>query len=206
MMDKEANSLGSRLKKIRSERGLSQRELADRAGISANAISLIERNENSPSVATLQSLATALGVKISFFFEEERPGEVLLAPEGRRPELTSDGVRIESVGGKLQNQEIEPFLVRLEPGSGSGRQLVIHSGHELVYCLEGEIEYHIDGEQYQICSGDILLFQAYLPHSWTNSGSQPAKFLLVLQTPGQTEETIQRHFSSYPSLPHIQTP
>ena len=65
-MEAEHATLGNRLKRIRSERGFSQRELAERAGISANAISLIERNENSPSVATLQSLATALGVKISY--------------------------------------------------------------------------------------------------------------------------------------------
>jgi transcriptional regulator with XRE-family HTH domain len=205
-MEIEANSLGSRLKKIRSERGLSQRELAERAGISANAISLIERNENSPSVATLQSLTSALGIKISYFFEEERPGEVLLVRSGQRPELWNDGVRIEGVGGKLQNQELEPFLVHLEPGSGSGRQLVIHSGHELVYCLAGKIEYRIDSQVYRLNAGDLLLFQAHLPHCWLNPGSQPASFFLVLQTPGETEESIQRHFSEYPSLPHIQKP
>lgn len=205
-METESNNLGNRLKKIRGERGLSQRELAERAGISANAISLIERNENSPSVSTLQSLAAALSVKISYFFEEEQPGEVLFVSAGQRPELKSDGVRIESVGGKLLNQEMEPFLVHLEPGAGSGRQLVIHSGHELVYCLSGEIDYLIDGEPYLVRAGDMLLFQAYMPHSWTNSGSQPASFFLVLQTPGETEETIQRHFSSYPSLRHIQKP
>lgn len=205
-MEAEQATLGNRLKRIRSERGFSQRELAERAGISANAISLIERNENSPSVATLQSLATALGVKISYFFEEERPGEVLFARKGQRPELISDGVCIESVGGKLQNQEIEPFIVHLEPGAGSGRQLVIHSGHELVYCLDGAVNYHIDGEQYLVGAGDMLLFQAYLPHNWVNSSSQSATFLLLLQTPGETEDTIQRHFSSYPSLPHIQNP
>ncbi len=66
-------SLGAKLRAIRDERGLSQRELAQRSGLSANAISLIERDENSPSVSTLQSLASALNIKMSYFFEEEQP-------------------------------------------------------------------------------------------------------------------------------------
>ena len=57
-------SLGARLRNLRKERKLTQRELAIQASISVNAVSLIERNEISPSVATLQSLATALKVKI----------------------------------------------------------------------------------------------------------------------------------------------
>lgn len=61
-------SLGDRLRQLRAERRLSQRDLAQLAGISTNSISLIEREEISPSVSTLQSLARALNVKVSYFF------------------------------------------------------------------------------------------------------------------------------------------
>ena len=52
-----AFSLGDKLRHLRSERNISQRDLARLAGLSPNSISLIERDETSPSVATLQSLA-----------------------------------------------------------------------------------------------------------------------------------------------------
>ena len=74
-------SVGKKLRKIREERGFSQRELAQLAGISTNAISLIERDENSPSVATLQNLATALNVKMSYFFDDHVPVQVLHVKE-----------------------------------------------------------------------------------------------------------------------------
>lgn len=196
-------TLGNKIRNVRTERGLSQRELAARAGLSANAISLIERDENSPSVATLQSLAAALNIKISYFFEDEQPGEILLIRAGQRPALTSEGVRIEGVGAHLVNQELEPFVVHLAPQSGSGQRVVVHTGHELVYCLEGEIEYKIDGSAYRLVPGDLLLFEAHLPHSWLNPTEEPAAFLLVLQTPDEPEITVKRHFLSYPSLPHI---
>jgi transcriptional regulator with XRE-family HTH domain len=196
-------SLGTKLRALREERGLSQRELSTQAGISANAVSLIERDENSPSVATLQSLAQALGVKMSYFFEDDGPDKVLLVRADRRPFLASKGTRIESIGERLRQQEMEPFLISLDPHAGSGERQVVHSGHELVYCIEGRIEYVIDGEIYHLDAGDFLLFEAGMPHLWRNSSGYPARFLLVLQTPNESTEPVNRHFSLYPSISHI---
>ena len=105
-------SIGRKLRTLREERGLSQRELASAAGISANAVSLIERNENSPSVATLQSLAMALNVKMGYFFDDEMDNSILHVKAQKRPTLSSQGVRIEGLGENLAGQELEPFLVR----------------------------------------------------------------------------------------------
>ena len=196
-------SLGAKLRSIRDERGLSQRELAQKAGLSTNAVSLIERDETSPSVATLQSLAAALGVKMSFFFEEDGPQHVLHVKSGVRPAMEGKGVRIEGIGGELSRQELEPFLIQLEPYSGSGDRQVVHTGHEFVYCLTGQVEYIIDGEVYTIETGDFLLFEAHLPHIWRNTSDTEAQFLLVLQTPNQSSEPVQRHFPGHPSITFI---
>lgn len=196
-------SLGPKLRAIRTERGLSQRELAQRAGLSANAISLIERDENSPSVSTLQSLASALNVRMSYFFEEEEHEAVLHVPPDKRPKISNQGVKIEGIGGELSRQELEPFLITLAPHSDSGDRQVVHTGHEFVYCLAGHIEYVIDGQIYPVETGDFLMFEAHLPHIWRNPNDQEAKFILVLQTPEESHEPIERHFSNYPSLPHM---
>ncbi len=196
-------SVGSKLRAIREERGLSQRELAQRAGISTNAVSLIERDENSPSVSTLQNLAAALNVKMSYFFDDHEPAQVLHVKEGNRPAISSKGVNIEGLDGKLNYQEMEPFLVTLEPNSGSGERQVVHTGHELVYCLSGEVEYLIDGQIYPLEKGDFLLFEAHLPHLWRNVSGEEAVILLVLQATGQAAQSVERHFSDYPSLKHI---
>jgi len=196
-------TLGAKLRYIRDERGLSQRDLAQKAGISTNSVSLIERDENSPSVATLQALATALAVKMSYFFDDEEPQSVLHVKSGKRPVISNKGVQIEGIGGELKRQEIEPFLVTLEPHSGSGDRQVVHTGHEFVYCLQGQVEYIIDGDIHELEEGDFLLFEAHLPHIWRNTSDQVARFLLVLQTPGQSSEPVERHFRSYPSLPYI---
>ena len=201
-MDKNG-SVGNKLRTVREERGFSQRELAQRAGISTNAISLIERDENSPSVSTLQSLATALSVKMSYFFDDYEPTQVLHVKAENRPAISSKGVKIEGLDGKLNYQEIEPFLLTLQPNSGSGERQVVHTGHELVYCLSGNVEYLIDGQIYTLEEGDFLLFEAHLPHLWRNVTDENAIVLLVLQASGQAAQSVERHFSDYPSLRHI---
>jgi transcriptional regulator with XRE-family HTH domain len=198
-MDKRL-SLGSKLRALRKERDLTQRDLARRAGISANAVSLIERDEISPSVSTLQNLAGALNVKMSYFFDEDVQAEILHVKAGERPSLESKGVTIESVGKCLLDQELEPFFISLAPSSESGRRQVIHSGHEFVYCVRGKVEYEIDGEVYLLDEGDFLLFEAHLPHHWRNPTVEKAELILILQTPDGSDEPVRRHFSNYPSL------
>jgi transcriptional regulator with XRE-family HTH domain len=196
-------SVGHKLRVIREERGLSQRELAQRASISTNAISLIERDENSPSVSTLQNLAAALNIKMSYFFDDHEPTQVLHVKAENRPAIDSKGVKIEGLDGKLNYQEIEPFLVTLKPNSGSGERQVVHTGHEMVYCLSGNVEYLIDGQIYSLEAGDFLLFEAHLPHLWRNVTVKDATILLILQASGQAAQSVERHFSDYPSLRHI---
>jgi transcriptional regulator with XRE-family HTH domain len=200
---KKKGSVGKRLRLIREEQGLSQRELARRADISTNAISLIERDETSPSVSTLQNLAAALNIKISYFFDENASSQVLHVKAKSRPAISSKGVQIEGLGGKLNYQEMEPFLITLKPNSGSGERQVVHTGHELVYCLSGKVEYLIDGQIYPLEHGDLLLFEAHLPHLWRNVTDSDATILLVLQASGQTVQSVERHFSDYPSLKHM---
>jgi transcriptional regulator with XRE-family HTH domain len=199
----EVFSLGSKLRALRKEWDLTQRELANRAGISANAVSLIERDEISPSVATLQRLATALNVKMSYFFDEDGQTDVMHIRASERPFIESKGVTIESIGQRLRGQELEPFFISLAPNSESGRRHVIHSGHEFVYCVRGRVEYEIEGEIYLLNEGDFLLFEAQLPHHWRNPTREQAELLLLLQTPNESDESVRRHFSNYPSLTHL---
>ena len=144
---KQTSSLGARLRILRKERHLTQRELANRAGISVNAVSLIERNEISPSVSTLQSLAGALNIKISYFFADEEQTGVIFVKSADRPQMQSGGITIGGLGSQLSGQQLEPFLMVLQPGSGSGEH-VVHAGHEFVYCLQGQVVYEIDRQEY----------------------------------------------------------
>jgi transcriptional regulator with XRE-family HTH domain len=197
-------SLGARLRGLRKERALSQRELADLADLSPNAISLIERDEISPSVATLQRLAAALGVKMSYFFESTVVAHVLHFRPNQRPVIRGAGLTIEGLGARLADQQMEPFFITLASHADMGAGQVVHTGHEFVCCLAGRVRYEIDGEAYLLDPGDFLLFEANLPHRWGNPGDEDARLLLVLQAPNDVQEPARRHFSDHPSVTYLE--
>lgn len=194
MSEKEAPDVGLRLRAFRQERGLSLRALAELCDLSPNTISLIERGTSSPSVSTLQRLATALGVPItSFFTEPVERRSVILTRADERARSGSSSVVLESLGYGLEEQACDPFVVTLKEGASSGDKVMIHSGHELVFCLEGELDYEIAGEHHRLKPGDALLFHADLPHRWHNPNTVPAVFLLIMQAAGERHESLDAH-------------
>lgn len=195
MSEREPPDVGAQVKALREQRGLSMRGLARLCDLSPNAISLIERGASSPSVSTLHRLATALHVPITAFFEEQAEKmELILSRAGARPYSGNVQVVLESLGSGLEGQTLEPFVVTLKPGAGSGGPAMVHDGHELVYCLQGEVEYKVAGQSCRLGAGDAVLFEARLEHRWRNAGSEPVKFLLVFQSAVQGE-SVEEHLS-----------
>src|SRR5690606_16721562 len=134
-------NVGQRVRSLRERQGLSLRALAERCGLSTTAISQIERGETSPTVSSLHPLATALGVSITDLFHDERRSAAVLVTPADRLRAEAGGVLMESLGFGLPYQQLEPFLVTVEPGAGNADQPVSHAGEEFVLCLEGTIEY-----------------------------------------------------------------
>jgi transcriptional regulator with XRE-family HTH domain len=199
----ENSSIGHRLRILRQERELSQRALAEQASVSPNAISLIERDEISPSVSTLQRLATALGVKMSYFFDDATVAKVVHSRAGTRAQVAAGGVTIEGLGARLRDQQLEPFHLILAPHADAGDHQVAHTGQEFVCCYRGCVEYEIDGTTYLLNAGDYLLFEADLPHYWRNPAEETAELLLILRAPEPPEDLARRHFAKHPSVAHI---
>jgi len=196
MSERKPPDVGSHVRDLRQQRSLSMRALAERCDLSPNTISLIERGATSPSVSTLHRLATALKVPITAFFEEkDEQVKVIASRPGDRAFSGSGDLLLESLGSGLEGQALEPFVVTLQPGAGSGQQAIMHDGHELVYCLKGTIEYEIDDQRYPLAAGESLLFEAQKPHRWTNPGSEPAVFLLVFEAGGQ-DQPVERHLQA----------
>jgi len=173
--------VGQRIRELRTQQGLSLRALAELSKLSTNAISLIERGDNSPTVSSLHSLANALSVPITVFFEQQSDGQVIHLKKSLRPKSETAGVRLENLGSGLPNQQIEPFLMTIEPGGRSTSSQITHSGEEFVYVLKGTLVCRIKEQEYELEEGDSLLFLAKQPHIYRNQTLQPAQILIVFQ-------------------------
>ncbi len=196
---KEAESVdvGQRLRVLREERGISMRALARRSGLSANALSMIERGLTSPSVSTLNKLANALEVPITAFFRQEPVREqVVFRKAAERTRVPFMRGLMEGLGGELFVGRVEAFLLTLESGGSSGPHGMIHTGHELVFCLRGTLEYEVDGQRYLLEPGDNLIFAAQLMHRWRNPGDAVTNAIVVISSFEDSERPGEFHLAS----------
>jgi transcriptional regulator with XRE-family HTH domain len=193
----ESVDVGQRLRVLREERGISMRALARRSGLSANALSMIERGLTSPSVSTLNKLATALEVPITAFFRQEPVREqVVFRKASERTRVPFLRGLIEGLGGESFTGRVEAFLLTLESGGSSGPHGMIHTGHELVFCLRGTLEYEVDNQRYLLEPGDNLIFAAQLIHRWRNPGNSVTNAIIVISAFEDSERPGEFHLAS----------
>lgn len=187
-------NVGESLQRLRGERGLSIRALAKISGLSANALSMIERGRTSPSVSTLYKLAEALNVPVTAFFgaPEEREQVIHLRANERARVPIVRGTW-EGLGGEKFTGRVEPFVLSLDTSADSGPTPMVHTGHEFVFCLDGKIEYLVEESRYALSPGDSLLFAAHLVHRWRNSGQGPATVLIVLSGFAESDHPLATH-------------
>lgn len=189
-------NVGRRLRELRNERRLSIRALAERSRLNVNTLSMIENGKTSPSVSTLQQVATALKVPITSFFEAETlPRRIVIQKASTHQTATFAHGTLADLGVGFSSRELEPFMVNLEPGANSGEMPIVHTGLEFVYCLEACITYEVEGEKYTLEEGDSLLFEAHLPHRWFNGGNTPTRSLLILCPSDERDHPDERHFT-----------
>lgn len=173
--------VGVRLRQLREQRGLSIRALARQSGLSANALSLIERGRSSPSVSTLYKVAAAMGEPITTFFQTApEVHDVVHLKAGERTRIPFTRGLVEGLGGERFSGRVEPFALTLENGANSGPQPIVHTGHEFVLCLRGQLEYQVEDEIFLLEAGDTLLFAAHRQHRWRNPGPLVTNAIFVL--------------------------
>ncbi len=197
--DKEAVSVdvGGRLRELRQERKMSMRALARASGLSANALSMIERGRTSPSVSTLYKLATAMEIPITAFFREDPPQQdIVYRKAEERTRVPFMRGLWEGLGGEAFVGRVEPFMLTLESGASSGPFGIVHTGHEFVLCLRGQLEYQVENNRFLLEPGDSLIFAAQLTHRWRNPGKTVTNAIFVLAGFEHDERPSEFHISS----------
>jgi transcriptional regulator with XRE-family HTH domain len=181
----EDPAVGKRLRAARTKRSLTLRSAAERAGISASYLSLVERGLAEPSVALLQRVASAYGGTLLEFFgaaPASADGPKLVRATERRRLRGFDRVEIEHLV-TFPSAVLEIDIFSVAPGGGSGGAYA-HDGEESIYVLTGELDVWLDEtEHYRIEQGDTLYFRSAQQHRWTNHSSDTTRLFWVNTPP-----------------------
>ncbi len=183
----EPTSVGQRVRRVREEKGLTAKDVAQRTGLSSKFLAQIETDEISAPLGVLIRLAKALDMKLGRFISsgEVKPFTVVRKDQrrvvSRYTSAQGDqyGYTYESLAPDKKDRHMEPFMVTLVP-SKARKELSTHTGQEFIYVLEGAMEVILKDHADVLYPGDSIYYDSTIPHLVRCHGDQETLILAVL--------------------------
>jgi len=162
--------IGKVLKRLRQQRNLTIREVAEASDLSPSFLSAVERNVSDLSLGRLARLARFfdqdLGTLLGYGTRVNQPTFPPRAFLNR-----GRGIKYETF--RLPGINLELELITFEPRRGF-RDSLVHEGLDCVICVDGEVVLEVDGVDYQLPVGECAVYTAAVKHRLRNDGSKPA--------------------------------
>ena len=177
--------IGHKIKELRTQKHLTQEELADRCELTKGFISQLERDHTSPSIATLMDILQCLGTDLpSFFNNNDTDDEQIVFHQSDYFVKKDDELhnQVEWIIPNAQKNIMEPIRLTLEPG-GSTYPDNPHEGEEFGYVLAGRVILRIGTREFAIKTGGSFCIHPSAPHVLRNAGKTKAKLLWVSTPP-----------------------
>jgi transcriptional regulator with XRE-family HTH domain len=172
--------IGAKLRAARQAHGLTLDQLAAAAGLTKGFLSRVERDETSPSVASLITLCEVMSVDIGSLFTGS---DATLVRRDTAPAINLGGA---GVSERLMTPRREPRLQFVhtiaEPGGTGGNDFyTINCQIEVLYVVKGTVEVLFPDRRHKLVPGDALTFAGNEPHTWlNNSATRTAELIWVL--------------------------
>jgi transcriptional regulator with XRE-family HTH domain len=181
--------VGAHLRAVRQLYGLSQRELAKRAGVTNGMISLIEQNRVSPSVSSLKKVLDGIPMSLSDFFTLDLAAppqvfygrEELVAIEAN--EKGAPPVELRLVAARRANRAMSILHERYAAGADTGTEMLSHAGEEGGVVVRGRIELTVGGSTRVLGPGDAYYFSSSVPHRFRNPGRDDCEIISASTPP-----------------------
>jgi transcriptional regulator with XRE-family HTH domain len=176
--------VGARLRHVRVTYGLSQRELARRAGVTNGLISLIEQNRVSPSVGSLKKVLDGVPMSLAEFFTLD-PAAVpqVFFGADELVEIGNDDVSLVLVAAHRPGRQLTLLRERYAPGAATGEEMLEHRGEEGGIVLRGRIELTVGGAARVLGPGEAYYFSSAIPHRFHNPGREACEIISACTPP-----------------------
>ena len=169
--------IGARLQLVRKSKGLSQRELAKRVGVTNSTISLIEQNKVSPSVSSLKKVLDGIPISLADFFTLDmdigQPDSPFYSA-GELPDVGSNGIHYFLIGQHRPQRQMCILREVMPPGTDTGESMLLHEGEEGGVVVEGEVEVTVGDLVRVLRAGEAYYFESKVPHRFRNIGEVDA--------------------------------
>jgi len=167
--------IGARLRSLRVQHGLSQRELAKRAGVTNGTISMIEQNRTSPSVGSLKKVLDGFPIPMSDFFANDFSSRrKIFYSEEELTRISEGKIQYKQIGRDLTGKALQVLHETYAPGADTGRNMLSHQGEEAGIVVKGKFEVTVGTEKKILKAGDAFYFESHHPHRFRCIGDEEA--------------------------------
>ena len=173
--------LGERLKDIRLEKGMRLDFLANETGFSTEYLSLVEKGQIMPPVATILRLSRALEIDSGILFREERVEADKTKAEDFRKR--TEDYSYQNLTPEALHKHLKAFRVFIDPVSEHKGVAYQHEGEEFIYVLKGSVEVMVGDNRNVLNPSESLHFNSSIMHKLKNLSTERAEMLVVLYTP-----------------------
>lgn len=178
----ELMNIGMEIKKLRTEKGITLKELSEKSELSIGFLSQLERGLTTIAVDSLEKLADILEVHVTHFFNYplKRKYMILRSYEQEIMDSVGGGFIKYSLSADLENKQLVPRLIEILPQKKDEEIVPYkHEGEEFVYILEGILTVYINGERHEVYPGDSVHMDSSIAHNWANYTNKKVKILAV---------------------------
>jgi len=178
--------IGASLKAIRKARGLSQRELAKRAGVTNSTISMIEKNGVSPSVSSLEKVLAGIPISLAEFFASGQASPIRPKAVYRADELPDSGAAglVRKLIGEDIHYRIFSLTDQCYAPDCAPEPAPLRDGETAGIVIEGQLELSIELDTFILQPGDGYYLETERPHRFRNPFPTPCRVISVT-TPAQ---------------------
>lgn len=174
----ELDQFGVAVRQRRLELGITLDQLADSSGVSAGALSRIERGMLGPSLRNAVSIAKGLGCDLSELIQEEN-AEITRAGENLRFEDEATG--IVRLALARPSPAVELLSYQVPPGASSARfSAHIAGSKEIFHIVKGTLEIHAGEQVFLLGAGDTATVRVDCEHWFLNPGKEGVYFILTI--------------------------
>ena len=170
-----------RLRELRTERGLTLKQVAERAHIDVSTLSRLETGKRRFALDHVPALAAALGVSADDLLGVAPAPDPRVRGEPRTsPGLTMWPLSNRSGPGGLQAYKMVLGARRRTPPA----VLPVHEGHDWIYVLDGRLRLLLGDEDLVIEPGEAVEFTTLTPH-WFGAVDGPVEVIAILGSHGE---------------------
>jgi transcriptional regulator with XRE-family HTH domain len=176
--------IGKRLKTLRVERQISQRELARRTGVANASISQIESNKLSPTIGALKRILDGFPIRLADFFDEGWGGQTQIFFSAEQlVDIGDRGVSFRQIGAAQDNNAIQLLHEKYKPGASTGKIALRHEGEECGLILKGRLQVEVGSQKRILKAGDAYYFNSQKPHRFKNVGTEDCELVSACTPP-----------------------